>query len=67
MQDFLPHQLNPFQESDLKLYHVYDGLSQTLCDGINLRSIHGNDWRKKDVPGTYAEYDVSYVHASEAG
>jgi hypothetical protein len=26
MQDnFLPHQFNPFEEPDLKLYHVYDG------------------------------------------
>lgn len=29
MEDFSPHQLDPVHERDLKLYHVYDALSQT--------------------------------------
>jgi len=37
--DFLPHQFNPFEEPDLKLYHVYDGLSQTpYCPGCGIQS-----------------------------
>jgi hypothetical protein len=37
--DFLPHQLNLFEESDLKLYHVYDGLSQApYCPGCGIQS-----------------------------